>query len=72
MPSDVPSTTSHKGGEVSGGASATVQPDRACNRHLNEERSTLFYDVEVPRGSNGLEGGSMAPGGLRGVDEGHC
>ena len=70
MPSDVQSTTSYKGGEVSGGASATVQPDRARDRHLNEERSTLFYDVEVPRGSNGLEEGFMAPGGVQGVDEG--
>ena len=61
---------SNKGGEVSGGASATVQPARACNKHLNEERSTLFYDVEVPPGSHGLEEGFMAPGGVQGVDEG--
>ena len=55
---------SYKGGEVSGGALATVQPNRARNRHLNEERSTLFYDVEVPPGSHGLEEGFVAPGGL--------
>ena len=70
MPSDVQSTTSYKGGEVSGGASATVQPDRARDRRLHGERSTLFYDVEVPRGSNGLEGGFMARGGAEGFDDG--
>ena len=70
MPSDVPSTTSHKGGEVSGGASARVQPDRAHNRHLDEGRSSLFHDETVPRGSTGLEGGFLVPGGVQGVDEG--
>ena len=70
MPSDVQSTTSNKGGEVSRGALASVQPDCARDRRLHEERSTLYYDVEVPRGSNGLEEGFMALGGAQGVDEG--
>ena len=70
MPSDVNSTTSYKGGEVSGGASATVQSDRARDRRLREERSRLYYDVEVPLGSYGLEGGLMARGGAEGFDAG--
>ena len=64
MPSDVQSTTSNKGGEVSRGASASVQPDRASDRRLHEERSTLYYDVEVPRGSTGLDEGFMAIGDI--------
>ena len=65
MPSDVQSTTSNKGGEVSRGASASVQPDRARDRRPHEERSTLYYDVEVPpRGSTGLDEGFMAIGDI--------
>ena len=64
MPSDVQSTTSNKGGEVSRGASASVQSDRARDRRPHEERSTLYYDVEVPRGSTGLDEGFMALGDI--------